>query len=254
MPGSATRIKVIGAERAERLFYLVAALVMIAGVAVGFHMFYLHGLNDAGRPVTRQSAPLVYVHAGLMTCWIALFLSQCCLVVKGNRRLHMRLGRAALVLYLLIVPVGAIAALLQIHYANAQSFPPFGPYRFLMLPLTEITLFMLFTGGAFLFRRKPAPHRALMMFGTLSAAQAGIGRIAPIRDAFFQATHAAYFPTFWGPTVVVVVLLWVIKLLMTRRFDRYFTAAAAVFVCSGLLSSHLAMTGWWSRLAQYITH
>jgi hypothetical protein len=37
-------------ELRERLFYLIACLVMIAGVATGFHMFYLHGLNDVGLP------------------------------------------------------------------------------------------------------------------------------------------------------------------------------------------------------------
>lgn len=149
---AAARIQTVQTERNERLFYLMAALVMIAGVAIGFHMFYLHGLNDAGQPVTQQSARLVYIHGGLMTGWMILFLLQCGLVVKGNRRLHMRLGGAAVVLYVVIVPVGAIAALLQIHYADPPSFPPFGPYRFLMLPLTEIANFALFVGAAFLFR------------------------------------------------------------------------------------------------------
>src|ERR1017187_1125895 len=101
-------------ERRERVFYLVACLVMLVGVAVGFHLFYLHGLNDAGQPVTQQSARLVYVHGGLMTSWMILFLAQCCLVTTGNRRLHMRLGKASVVLYAIIVPVGAITALLQI--------------------------------------------------------------------------------------------------------------------------------------------
>src|ERR1022692_1352594 len=77
-------------ELRERLFYLIACLVMIAGVATGFHMFYLHGLNDAGQPVTQQSASLVYVHGGLMTCWMVLFALQCGLVTTGNRRLHMK--------------------------------------------------------------------------------------------------------------------------------------------------------------------
>ncbi len=39
-------------ERRERLFYVIACVVMLVGVAVGFHMFYLHGLNDVGQPVT----------------------------------------------------------------------------------------------------------------------------------------------------------------------------------------------------------
>lgn len=250
---AATQTQKIQIERRERLFYLIACLTMIAGVAIGFHMFYLHGLNDAGQPFTQQIAPLVYVHSGLMTCWMVLFLLQCSLVVKGNRRLHMRLGSAAAVLYVVIVPIGAIVALLQIHYADLRSFPPFGPYRFLVLPLAEIANFTLFAGAGFLFRRTPALHRALMMMGTLSVAQAGIGRIGFIRDAFNQATHAAFFPTFWGSTVAVALLLWLVKIAMTRRLDRHFAIAIALFVTSGLLSSYVSITAWWLQLAQRIT-
>jgi len=239
--------------RRERLFYVIACLVMIVGVAVGFHMFYLHGLNDAGRPVTQQIAALVYVHGGLMTCWMMLFALQCGLVTTGNLRLHTRLGLAAIVLYAVIVPIGALIALLQIHYADPGSFPPFGPYRFLTLPLTEIANFTFFVGAGLLLRRSPRWHRPLMMMGTLSVAQAGIGRIGSIRNEFFQASHAAFFPTFWGSTVVVVLVLWLVKVAMTRRRDRYFDSVVALFIGSGLLSSYVSTTAWWLQLAHRIT-
>ena len=63
-------------ERRERLFYVIVCVVLLVGVAVGFHMFYLHGLIDAGQPVTQQSASLVYLHGGLMTCWMVLFAER----------------------------------------------------------------------------------------------------------------------------------------------------------------------------------
>jgi hypothetical protein len=242
-------------EQRERLFYLIAGLVMIVGVAVGFHMFYLYGLTDAGQPVLpQQIAPLVYVHGGLMSCWMILFLLQCGLIIKGNRRLHMRLGKSAVALYAVIVPIGVVTALLQIHYADPGSFPPFGPYRFLTLPLAEIANFAVFVGVAFLFRGRPEVHRPFMMMGTLSVAQAGIGRIASIRNLFFQASNAAFFSTFWGSTVAVLLVLWLVKLAMTRRLDRHFAAALALFVASGLLSSYVSTTAWWLQIARWITH
>ncbi len=188
-----------------------------------------------------------------MTCWMVLFLLQCSLVAKGNRRLHMRLGRGAVALYAIIVPVGTITALLQIHYADPQSFPPFGPYRFLALPLAEIANCTFFVGAGFLFRHTPALHRALMMMGTLSVAQAGIGRIGSIREAFYQASHAAFPPTFRGSTVVAALVLWLLKLAMTRRLDRHFATALSLFVTSGLLSSYVATTTWWPQFAHTIT-
>jgi hypothetical protein len=248
-----TPAQTIQTERRERLFYLIASLIMITGVAIGFHMFYLHGLNDAGQHVTQQSAPLVYVHGGLMTCWMVVFLLQCGLVVKGNRRLHMRLGATAVVLYVAIIPIGAIAALLQIHYADPNSFAPFGRYRFLTLPLAEIANFTIFVGLGFLFRRTPTWHRPLMLMGTLSVAEAGIGRIGSIRNAFYQATDASFFPTFWGSTVSVALLLWLIKTAMTRRRDSKFAIAIAGFVTSGLLSSYVSTTDWWLQLAHFLT-
>jgi hypothetical protein len=59
------RAHVTPADHRERLFYLIACVLMIASVAIGFRMFYMHGLNDASQPVTHQTAP---IHGGLMTC------------------------------------------------------------------------------------------------------------------------------------------------------------------------------------------
>ncbi|HLI30927.1 MAG TPA: hypothetical protein VKV79_07520 [Terriglobia bacterium] len=102
---------------------------------------------------------------------------------------------AAVVLYVVIIPMGVVSALRQIPYADPCSFPPFGPHRFLALPLAEIANFTFFEGAGFLFRCTPAQHRALMMMGTQSVAEAGVGRIGTIRNAFYQASHAATFPT-----------------------------------------------------------
>jgi hypothetical protein len=157
------------------------------------------------------------------------------------------------VLYAVIVPIGVITALLQIRYADPRSFPPFGPYRFLTLPLAEVANFTFFIGAGFLFRRSPQRHRALMMMGTLSVAQAGIGRIGPMRNLFFRASHAAFFSTFWGATVTVVLVLWLVKLAMTRRLDRSFDIAVALFIASGLLSSYVSTTAWWIQFAHRIT-
>jgi hypothetical protein len=96
-------------------------------------------------------------------------------------------------------------------------------------------------------------HRALMTMGTLSVAQAGIGRIGVIRAAIFTASHAAFFPTFWGSTIAVGLLLWLLKLAMTRRIDRYFSAALGLFIASGLLSSYVSTTGWWLHAAHWMT-
>jgi hypothetical protein len=91
-----------------------------------------------------------------------------------------------------------------------------------------------------------------MMMGTLSVAQAGIGRIGSIRTHSINRLTSAFFPIFWGSTVAAAFLLWLVKLAMTRRWDRDFASAIALFATSGLLSSYVAMTNWWLQLALHI--
>src|SRR5258708_25004746 len=179
---------------------------------------------------------------------------QCGIVTTGHRRLHMKLGMAAVVLYGVIVPIGVITALLQIRYADPRSFRPLGPYRFLTLPLAEVANFTFFIGAGFLFRRSPQRHRALMMMGTLSAAQAGIGRIGPMRKLFFRASHAAFFPTFWGATVTVVLVLWLGHLGLGGPLERSFGIVVAPFIAFGLESSHAAIAAWGVQLWHGATH
>jgi hypothetical protein len=48
--------------------------------------------------------------------------------------------------------------------------------------------------------------------------------------------------------VVAALVLWVLKLVMTRRLDRHFAIAISLFVASGLLSSYVSTTTWWSSV------
>jgi NO-binding membrane sensor protein with MHYT domain len=59
-------------------------------------------------------------------------------------------------------------------------------------------------------------------------------------------------PTFWGATVTVVLVLWLVKLAMTRRLDRSFDIVVALFIASGLVSSYISTTAWWIQLAHRI--
>ena len=236
-------------ERLERLSYLAAGGAMIALVAAGFRLFYLHGLNAAGKPVTQPIAEFVYFHGVLMTGWILFFVVQSSLIVRGNRSLHMRLGAAGIVLYSLIVPVGVATALLSAHYHPAPANPPWGPQRFLAIPLSAIFGFAILAGIGLLYRRKPAVHRPMMMLGTLSAASAGIARIPAVRQTFFQASHGSLFGTMWPPTLIAAVLFGLLKVTVTRRWDRYYAVAFSIMVLVVAGFAYVSTTGWWYRLA-----
>jgi uncharacterized membrane protein SirB2 len=236
-------------EGLERLTYLVAGGAMIALVAAGFSHFYLHGMNAVGKPVTQPIAGLVYFHGALMTVWIIFFTVQSSLIVGGNRSRHMKLGTAGAVLYSVIVLVGGATALLSARYHPANGNPPWGPERFLTVPLSALLGFAILVGIGLLYRRKPSVHRPMMMLGTLSAAGAGIARIREIRQPFFQASHGSLFGTNWAPVIVAAVLFGLLKLAVTRRWDRYYAMAFSILALVVAAFAYASTTGWWYQLA-----
>ncbi len=245
-PGQSPQFQV---ERLERLSCLAAGGVMIALVATGFRLFYLHALNAAGKPVTQPIAGLVYVHGILMTAWIIFFTVQSSLIVRGNRSRHMKLGAAGVVLYSVIVLVGVATALLSEHYKPANANPPWGPERFLTVPLAAIFGFAILVGIGLLYRRKPAVHRPMMMLGTLSAVGAAIARIGAIRQPFFHASHGSLFGTNWAPVIVAAVLFGLLKLAVTRRWDRYYAIAFSIMALLVIAFAYASTTTWWYQLA-----
>lgn len=239
-------------ERLERLSYLAAGVIMIALVATGFRRFYLHGLNVVGRPVTQPIAGLVYVHGTLMTAWVIFFIVQSSLIVRGDRSLHMKLGAAGFVLYLLIVPAGVATALLSAHYGPANAHSPWGPQRFLAVPLAAMVGFAILVGIGLVNRHKPAVHRPMMMMGTLFTVAAGIARIRALHRPFIQASHGSIFAAEFMPVIAVAILLGLLKLAFTRRWDRYYAVGFSVMVLVSAAFAYFSATSWWFQLTSLL--
>src|ERR1700741_3838988 len=72
----------------DRLFYVIAAGMMLVFTAGGFRQFYLHGKAPWG-DITHQILPLVVLHGLAMTAWVILFFVQSTLILLGYRRVHM---------------------------------------------------------------------------------------------------------------------------------------------------------------------
>lgn len=92
----------------------------------------------------------------------------------------------------------------------------------------------------------------MMMMATLSAASAGIARIAAIRQTSFQIDHGSLFVTFWVAPIIAAVLLGLLKLALTRRWDRNYAAALFTMVFVAAAGTYISTTGWWFRLAHLI--
>jgi len=75
-------------NRAARLFYFGAAVLLLALMFLGFQQFYLHGKAYPNRELAPPIRTLLILHGASMLMWVLLFLVQPLLIVAGNRRVH----------------------------------------------------------------------------------------------------------------------------------------------------------------------
>ena len=239
-------------ERKERMFYLAAASLMLIIVAMGFQKFYVHGQASDGGPVTRQIAPLVFLHGVLMSSWIIALVLQSGLIVGGNRKLHMSLGVGGAVLAALLVIVGLSTAIASVHY-NPESYKNiWGARRFLSFMVTNISGFGVLAGIGLKYRRRPEVHRPMMLLATLFVAgPAGFFRIPFISGPIMGAIHTILAP--WVPMLVLGVLLVLIKWLVTGSWDRYFAAGFIGMVLACAVQFFVANSAWWYQVAGWVT-
>ena len=242
----------VSRERIERMFYFLSACLLLVIVVVGFQKFYLHGRASDGGPVTQAILPLVILHGVAMSCWIVLFAVQSGLIVSGNRRLHMSLGVGGAALVAILVLVGLATAITSVHYNPDGYKEIWGARRFLSLMLTNILGFGTLAAIGLNYRRRPEIHRPMMFLATLFvAAPAGLFRI-PALNGPVMAAIPSIFAT-WVPMLTLGALLVLVKLLVTRSWDKYFAAGFAGVVVACLLQVFISSTGWWYRLAGLVT-
>ncbi len=156
----------------ERRYFTVMALVMIAVSIAGF----LPAIVD---PASRRAplTPLAAVHGMAYFTWLVLFLVQTRLVATKRITLHRRLGVAALVLFVLMIPLGYVTTIEMVrrgfdlsgdqnvdHYTHAGYIDPqFGA----VFNFYALVAFSLLAAAGFALRRRSEIHRRLMLYATI---------------------------------------------------------------------------------------
>jgi hypothetical protein len=235
-----------------RLFYTGAAALLLVVVFIGFQQFYLHGKAYPKRELTPPIRTLLILHGCTMTGWMLLFLLQPLLIVFGNRRLHMILGRVGAVLAAGIVFLG-----LRVGIEAARVNPPslkiwgLAPPQFLAIPIFTILIFAVFVIAGVWNRRRPEVHRPMMLLSVLAAIAAAIDRIDAIRSLYSGSVWGTIFGPFFGMLVIGLLLL-IVKWLLTRSWDRWYATGYAGLVVSSALIMRLATTSAWNHFASYL--
>jgi hypothetical protein len=225
----------------DRLFYVVAAVLMLIFMAGGFRRFYMHGKAPWGE-MTSQITPLVVAHGLAMSGWVILFFLQSVLIRTGRRRLHTVIGPLGGVLAGAIVILGSITAPLSVHFRPEIYAPLGGPRPFLAAMYAQMLAFATFVGVALAYRRRPEIHRPMMLLATVVIQTATLGR-------FPYTENLAMLPPLyvWGPMLLLGALLFVLQWAMSRTPNRWYLMGYAAMVVAVLLSIGVGHSAAWSR-------
>lgn len=236
--------RALRALASERLFYVIAGSLMLVATAVGFRAFLAHGKGFGGGEITRQIVPLIVVHGLAMFSWIGLFLVQSVLILKGNPRLHMRVGVGGAVLAGVMVPLGSVSAILSARY-NPELYQYFGgPRFFLAIMLGEMLCFGALVSVAVICRHHPQIHRPMMLLASLMIISGSLGRCPYIGQfAIMPPLYAL------GPALALGALFLILQLGMTRALNRPYAIGYAAIVMASCLIIVIGHSPLWNRIA-----
>lgn len=233
----------------SRWFYPIASSLLLVLTLIGFRLFYLHLQAYPGRPLPPPARTIFIIHGVLMTAWIVLSVVQPVLVASGRKRIHMMLGKFAMVLAVGIVVVGYLIAI-----GATRGTPPelvrFGlaPKQFLTVPLSGIVTFGVFVGLGVAYRRRPDIHRPMMLLATLSVVAAALGRIPILRD-WYAGTWLEHWFSAFVAMLALGALMLAVKCVLERRIDRWFTLGLSALTVICMVASLVAKTTAWERFA-----
>jgi hypothetical protein len=170
----------------ERKFYTRMALLLVIVVLLGFGpSFYLRGIVPPYPRPNPTLPPSVLFHGLAFTLWMVLLVLQTQLIATRRTAVHMRLGKATMLVAVALIPIMYLTAVWGVA---RESHPPFvDGLTWTAIPLAVIPAFAFLIYEAWRRRKQAQWHKRLMLSATiLFVAGPGFSRI-PLAP-----------PTFWG--------------------------------------------------------
>jgi hypothetical protein len=232
-----------------RLFYPIAAVLMVVLAVGGFGRFYTQGMAYPDRPIPPPIKTLVITHAAAMTGWLVLLLAQPMLILSRKHRVHMLIGRfgaaLAAVIFILGLWLAIRSTVVTPPEARIWGLPP---REFFIVPFTAMLIFAGLVTAGVMYRRKPKIHRTMMVLATLSILSAGISRIEPLNNLYVGTMWERMFGPFFLTLALAVVLVGA-RWAMTRSFDRLFAIGVTALIVVSFGIWQLAPTAVWKKVA-----
>lgn len=227
----------------ERRFFTGMAIAMAVVCFAGFApSYYLK--TQFGTPPLR---PWVHVHGIVFSLWMVLLVVQTALVANGRVALHRTLGVAGTVLAVLMVVLGAVAAI-----GRGQVVTPGVPQdvilAFLAITAGALVAFPSLVGAAVLLRRNAAAHKRLMMLATTVILAAAVHRLL-----MRLVDPAITPPYFFGANDLFIVAIAVYDVVTRRRVHPATIWGGLAVILAQCLSLVLAGSKTWLAFAHWAT-
>lgn len=230
-------------RQSDRRLFAAVALLFPLIILIGFARTYYLKAAFGGPPVPSM---LVHLHGLVMTAWVFYFIAQVWLIRSKRARVHMRAGMIGIALAILVVIVGFFTAA-GAAFGSASAPPNIPPLSFMIVPMTDLLIFVLLFGGAIYYRKRPAHHKRLMLLTVINFLPPAIARI-PIES--LQSRGPLFF--FGVPTVMTIGLL-IYDTWRNRELDRVFLVGSIVLIASYPIRLMLMETDAWMRFAAWVT-
>jgi hypothetical protein len=118
----------------------------------------------------------VLLHGSVFTIWMALIVTQTQLISARKHEVHMRLGKAGMLLAVLMIPVMYLTAVWQVARANQAPFTD--PLTWTIVPLAVILPFAFVVSQGWAKRRDVQTHKRLMLSAAIITVMGpSIGRL-----------------------------------------------------------------------------
>lgn len=233
----------------DRWFYSLAGVIALAAVVIGFHDFILHGEGAGGRVIGPKMFALDATHGMCVGLWFVLFLVQSLLIASKNRRIHLKLGWAGVVIGLSVVVTGFWVTT-QSVIVHSPKMPIVGMLysQFLLVMYAELVSFTMFATLGILMRKNPRIHRPAMLMASMSLLSQATARMPFIDPIFGEVGWVRIF----GPVLVLGALLLALRWMMTRSVDRWFAMSYGMMALILIGATALARTSAWGAVAAVI--
>lgn len=229
--------------RTRPKFYLWVGILVAVAMFYGFYQSFYLNHWFATPPGMRTLTPLYLVHGTVFSLWLGFAILQPALIVARKRKLHKRLGWAAVCVACAMLVIGNVAASEAINHGFAGT----NPKVFYAVPFFDLVVFGGCVGFAVLWRDRSEYHKRLMLLSYTQLLHAGVGR-------FPWAWLAVGTPwTFLlGPDVAIVGAAAAYDLVTRGKVHRVWIVGGALVMLAEPLRIWVGNTAPWQAYATWV--